>query len=486
MNPSRRTFAALTGAAALGLGPASRPSSGATGQGSASTSGCGSFPESFVWGCATASYQVEGAVNEDGRKPSVWDTHSHQPGRTAQGHTGDVAADEYHRYPEDIQLMKHLGVKAYRFSVAWPRVFPDGDGQPNEKGIAYYERLVDALLKAGIEPYATLFHWDLPQACQDRFGGWQSRETAKHFAGYATYVTKRLSDRVSHFFTINEFSCFTDLAYGYGVFAPAMKLPPGQLNQVRHHALLGHGMALAAIRAAARKPVKVGLAENPTMCVPVLETEPHIAAARRAMRQVNAPFLTAVLEGKYMDEYLTAAGADAPRFTPEDMRMIGGHLDFVGLNCYAPTHIRAAENRAGFAAVAHPTSYPHMASPWLYIGPQILYWAPRHMKEIWGVNDVLITENGCSADDKVAADGQVYDTDRVMYLRNHFIHAQRAIAEGWPLKGYFLWSLLDNFEWNDGYTKRFGIHYVDFETQKRTPKLSAEFYREVISRRAIV
>jgi len=382
--------------------------------------------------------------------------------------------------------MKSLGVKAYRFSIAWPRVFPDGDGQPNEKGIAYYGRLVDALLAAGIEPYATLFHWDLPQACQDRFGGWQSRETAKYFGEYAGFVSRRLSDRISHFFTINEFSCFTDLAYGVGIFAPGLKLPPRQLNQVRHHAVLGHGLALQAIRASAQRPVQVGLAENSTMCVPVLETEPHIAASRRAMRQLNAPFLTAVLEGKYTDEYLSAAGPAAPEFTPEDMRTIGGHLDFVGMNCYAPAYIRAAGSPAGFAQVPNPSSYPHMASPWLFIGPQVLYWAPRHLKEIWGVNNVMITENGCSADDKIASDGHIYDTGRVMYLRNHFVQAHRAVSEGWPLTGYFLWSLLDNFEWADGYTKRFGIYYVNFETLQRTPKLSAEFYRETIARRVIV
>ena len=481
MRTTRREFAALTGVAALTTA-GSRPAAAAP----ADASSPYHFPDSFVWGCATASYQVEGAAREDGRKPSIWDTFSHQPGRVAHGDTGDVAVDHYHRYPQDIQLMQRLGVKAYRFSVAWPRVFPDGFGQPNEKGIAYYERMVDTLLAAGIEPYATLFHWDLPQACQDRFGGWQSRETSRYFGEYAAFVTRRLSDRVSHFFTINEFSCFTDLGYQVGVFAPGLKLPPRQVNQVRHNALLGHGLALAAIRASARRPVQVGLAENATQCVPVLETEPHIAAARRAMRVVNAPFLTAVLEGKYIDEYLASAGPNAPEFTPDDMRIIGGKIDFVGVNCYAPAYVRAAEGPGGFAMVPNPPSYPHMASPWLFIGPQILYWAPRHLKEIWNVDNVFITENGCSADDRVTADGHVYDTDRVMYLRNHLALAHRAVAEGWPLKGYFLWSLMDNFEWADGYTKRFGIYYVNFETLDRIPKLSAEFYRETIARRSVV
>lgn len=483
MRTTRRTFAALTGAATLGLTTGIGQSKGAP---SADSHGYYRFPDSFLWGSATASYQVEGAAHEDGRKPSVWDTYARQPGRIAMGHTGDIAVDQYHRYKQDIELMKWLGVKAYRFSVAWPRVFPDGFGPPNEKGMLYYERLADALLAAGIEPYVTLFHWDLPQACQDKFGGWQSRETSRHFGEYAAFVTRRLSDRVSHYFTINEFSCFTDEGYGSGTKAPGLKLPAKQVNQVRHHAVLGHGIAVQAIRAAARRPVQVGLAENPTLCVPVLETEPHVAAAQRAMRQLNAPFLTTILEGKYTPEYLAAAGSDAPQFTAEDMKTIGGKLDLVGLNCYSPTHIRAASGPSGFAVVPHPSSYPHMASGWLYLGPQILYWAPRHLKEIWGVNNVMITENGCSSDDRPAADGRVYDTDRVMYLRNHLVQVHRAVSEGWPLTGYFLWSLMDNFEWADGYTKRFGIYYVNFETQERTPKLSAEFYREVIARKALV
>jgi beta-glucosidase len=483
MPSTRRNFAALTGAAALGIAAGPSPSAAAP---AGSSKDYYRFPDAFLWGTATASYQVEGAAQEDGRKPSVWDTYARQPGRTAMGHTGDIAVDQYHRYAQDIQLMKWLGIKTYRFSIAWPRVFPDGGGQPNAKGIAYYERLVDALLAAGIEPYATLFHWDLPQALQDSVGGWQSRETAQRFGEYAAFVSGRLSDRVSHFFTINEFSCFIDEGYGTGTKAPGVKLPARELNQVRHNAVLGHGLAVQAIRASARRPVQVGLAENSSICVPVLETEPHIAASRRAMRELNAHFLTVILEGRYTDGYLARTGADAPRFTAEDMRAIGSPLDFVGLNCYSPTYIRADAGPSGFAVIPHPSSYPHMASGWLYFGPQIIYWAPRHAKEIWNAKSVYITENGCSSDDHLAPDGQVYDTDRVMYLRNHLIQAHRAVTEGWPLNGYFLWSLMDNFEWTDGYTKRFGIYYVDFETLNRTPKMSAHFYRETIRRNAVV
>jgi beta-glucosidase len=458
--------------AACGSGPAGKP-------GPTTANG---FPGNFIWGSATASYQVEGAAGEDGRKPSVWDTYARTPGKVANGDTGDVADDHYHRYKDDIRLLKWLGVKAYRFSIAWPRVFPEGSGAPNEKGIAFYERLTDELRANGIEPYATLFHWDLPQALEDRVGGWLSPETSKAFAAYADFVAKRLSDRIHNFFTINEFSCFTDEGYGSGTKAPGKRLPQAQVNQVRHNAVLGHGLAVQALRASGRPGTKIGLAENAIHAIPVLETTPHIEAARKAMRELNAPFLTAVLEGRYTDEYLSSAGADAPQFTPAEMRAIGSPLDFVGLNGYYPTHIRADGSRLGFAVAPHPSSYPHMASSWLFLGPEIAYWMPRHLAEIWKVRDMYITENGCSSDDRVAADGHVYDTDRVMYVRSHLTQALRAISEGWPLRGYFLWSLMDNFEWADGYGKRFGLYYVDFKTQERTAKLSAEFYRETIAR----
>ena len=258
-DPTRRDFAKL--AAALSVSPSAQ---------AAAARQPSQFPDSFVWGCATASYQVEGAVHDDGRKPSVWDTFSHTPGHVAMDHNGDVAADHYHRYKDDIQLLKWLGVKAYRFSIAWPRVVPDGSGQPNERGIAFYERLVDELLANGIQPYCTLFHWDLPQSLEDRFGGWRSRETAKYFGDYAAFVSGRLSDRIGHFFTINEFSCFTDDGYRWGGKAPGLRLPMREVCQLRHHAVLAHGLAVAALRANARKPIRVGLAENAPICVPVI------------------------------------------------------------------------------------------------------------------------------------------------------------------------------------------------------------------------
>jgi len=442
------------------------------------------FPSGFLWGCATASYQVEGAAAEDGRKPSIWDTFSHTPGKTHDGDTGDVADDFYHLYKEDIQLLKGIGCKGFRMSIAWSRVFPDGTGQPNPRGLDFYNHVVDECLANGIEPYVTLFHWDLPQALAN---GWQSRDTSKAFADYAGYVSKHLSDRVHHFFTTNEFVCFTDLGYKIGQFAPGLKLGPAEVNQVRHHAILAHGLGVQAIRASAKSGTKVGLAENANVYMPIIETKEHIDATRKATRIGNASFLTPVMEGQYPDEYWQREGANTPKVEPGDMKAIGSPLDFVGLNVYTADYVRADDSPLGFAVEKRPTSYPHMASPWINVAHESLYWAIRNPSDIWKdkAKELYITENGCSSDDVINSAGHVEDTDRVMYLRNHVTQMHRAATEGYPIKGYFLWSLLDNYEWADGYSKRFGICYVDFKTQKRTPKQSAEWYREVIKRNAV-
>ena len=441
------------------------------------------FPSGFRWGCATAAYQVEGAASEDGRGPSIWDVFSHTPGKTFNGDTGDVADDSYHRYKEDIQLLKALGVSTYRMSISWSRIFPNGTGQANPKGLDYYNRVIEELLANRITPYVTLFHWDLPAALP---GGWQSRDTSKAFADYAGYVTRRLSDRVHHFMTTNEFTCFTDIGYREGRFAPGLKLPDGPANQVRHHGILGHGLAVQAIRANTPARTQVGLAENAKIYVPVIELPEHIEAARRATRDGNAPFLTTLMEGKYPDSYLEQEGPNAPKFEPGDMNAIGSRLDFVGLNVYTPEYVRADGSPRGYQVEPRQKSYPRMASSWLYIGPEVIYWAVRNVCDLWHPPAVYITENGCSADDVLTPEGRIEDTDRVMYLRNHLTHLHRAAAEGYPIKGYFLWSLMDNFEWADGYSKRFGIHYVDFKTLKRTPKLSAEWYRAVIAHNSVV
>ena len=444
------------------------------------------FPRGFLWGTATASYQIEGAVNEDGRGPSIWDTFSHTPGKIADGSTGDVAVDHYHRYKEDVQLMKALGTKTYRFSIAWPRVFPQGTGAPNPKGLAFYDRLIDELLANGITPFATLYHWDLPQTLQDR-GGWECRDTAKAFGDYAGHVAEKLSDRVKHFFTINEFYTFIEMGYRTGVFAPGLTLPAGRVNQVRHHALLAHGLAVQAIRAKARRGTKVGPAENIGIGVPIIETPEHIKAAERATREMNAPYLTAILEGRYTEAYLASAGADAPKFTPEDMAIIASPLDFVGINVYLPSqYVRATEAAPGYQSVPFNASHPRMASPWHKIGPEALYWAPRHVWKLWKVKDIYVTENGCAASDEPASDGSICDTDRIMFLRSYLTQLQRATAEGAPVRGYFLWSLMDNFEWSAGYVTRFGLIHVDYATQKRTPKLSASLYREIAARNRVV
>jgi len=481
---SRRSFARLIGAVA---GASSLPSFASTldaatpEQGAA---GARSFPKGFLWGSATASYQVEGAVGVDGRGPSIWDTFSHTPGKTHNGDTGDVADDYFHRYKEDIQLMKHIGLKTCRFSVAWTRIYPAGTGAINPKGMDFYNRMVDALLEAGIAPYCTLYHWDLPQALEDK-GGWQSRDTAKAFAEYAGYTAGKLSDRVKHFMTLNELRSFVDLGYGNGAHAPGLKLDAAGLAQVAHYAVLGHGLAVEAIRAHAKPGTKVGLAENVSAATPVFEAPEHIAAATKAMREENAMFMTVIQEGKYTDAYLKRLGAAAPKFTAEDLKSISAPLDFVGLNIYTPMYVRATDSEKGYEVVRSPESYPHMASSWLTVGPEALYWGPKLVNTLWHPKEIFITENGASSTDVMTAEGKVLDTDRVMYLRNYLTHLHRGVAEGLPIHGYFLWSLLDNFEWADGYEKRFGITYVDFQTQKRTPKLSAEFYRRVIETNAL-
>jgi beta-glucosidase len=441
-----------------------------------------SFPKDFRWGCATASYQIEGAVKEDGRGPSNWDVFSHTAGRVANGDTGDVACDSYHRYPEDIRLMQGLGVNSYRLSIAWSRIFPEGRGTPNQKGVDYYNKVIDGLLAAGIRPYVTMFHWDLPQALP---GGWQNRDTALAFADYAGFMAGKLSDRVHDFMTVNELRCFTDLGHLQGIHAPGLKLPQAQANQVRHHGVLAHGLGVQAIRAHARAGTQVGIADNMTTYVPVIETAEHIAAAQKATREMNAMFLTAVMEGRYIDEYLTEQGAAAPKVQAGDMKAIASPLDFVALNIYTPEWVRADAGPKGYATVPHIASSPRMASPWLVVGPEVAYWGVRHVSDLWKPKMLYISENGASADDPMT-NGRVDDADRIMYLRSYLGQFRRAVAEGYPLKGYFLWSLMDNFEWADGYTKRFGIHHVDFATQRRTPKLSAAWYKEVIRQNRIV
>jgi beta-glucosidase len=394
--------------------------------------------------------------------------------------------------------MKDVGVNAYCFSISWPRIFPNGTGQPNPIGLDFYSRLVDELKAAGIEPFATLYHRDLPQALQDRYGGWQSRETSKAFGEYAGYVAKHLSDRVNYFFTINEFKQLADTGYrgveltvqGKTVrlhIAPGLTLEAGPLNQVKLHANLGHGLVVQAVRAMGREGTKVGPAENMPTAVPLIDSPEHVKAAEAATRDLNVHFLGPMLEGKYSDAFLKASAKDAPKFTDADLRVIAAPVDFVGINVYIPTSlVIASDQPPGYRQIPFNVSHPKMFSAWHRLEPEVLYWAPRLLHSIWKPKEIYITENGCAASDEIAADGNVYDSDRVMYLRNGMAHLQRATAEGVPVKGNFVWSAMDNLEWTDGYGTRFGIVYVDFKTQKRTPKLSAAWFKEAARRNAVV
>ena len=484
---SRRQFTRAVGGlvAACAVPMAARArAAGTAAAGTRSDAAKRAFPKGFVWGTATAAYQVEGAVGADGRGESIWDVYAHTPGRIVDGGNADVADDSYHRYPEDIALMRALGVGAYRFSVAWPRIFPDGAGKPNPRGVDFYRRLVDALRAANIEPYCTLYHWDLPEALQ-RKGGWRNRDTAQAFADYAGYMAGQLDGRVRHFMTMNEISTFIGNGYGSTAMAPGLGLKGQALQQARHHALLGHGLAVQAIRAATGARTRVGSAEGIDAPMPAFDAPEHVAAARKAAVEENAGYLTTMHTGRYTDLYLETLGADAPRFTPGDMRIIGSRTDFQGLNIYTGNYYIAADNARGYEAVPFPQSYPRMQSSWIRFAPDALYWGPKLMAEELHIGDIYITENGTSSTAAPDAEGRVPDIDRVMFLRQYLSELQRGIADGAPVRGYFLWSLLDNFEWSRGYSERFGITYVDFATQRRTPKLSAQFYRGVIAGNAV-
>ena len=493
---SRRHFAKAAASASLGVvavgcsrtepqGGQARPAQNPSSQLLAARE----FPTGFYWGTATSAYQIEGAWNEDGKGESIWDRFAHTPGKIKNNDTGNIANDHYHRYKDDVALMKNFGANAYRVSISWPRIFPKGMGTPNPKGLDFYNRLVDELLKAGIAPFPTLYHWDLPQALQDK-GGWQSRDTAKAFGDYAGYVAEKLSDRVRHFFTINEFRSFVDMGHhGKEVpipggtitiaLAPGLKLSAGELNQVRHYAVLAHGMAVQAIRAKAKAGTKVGPAEVIECSVPLIEAPEHIKAAQTATREANAPFLTVMLEGKYTDAYLKDAGADAPKFTDEDLKIIGSPLDFVGINVYRPiSYVLASDQGGGWREIPFAKAHPTMFNSWLTVSPEVTYWAPKLVQSLWNAKEIHITENGCASDDVVTPEGKVYDTDRIMFLRACLTQLQRATAEGVPVKGYFHWSTMDNFEWINGFGDRFGLVRVDFKTQERSPKLSASLFRE--------
>jgi beta-glucosidase len=464
------------------------------------------FPDGFQWGAATAAYQIEGAVAEGGRTPSIWDTFSHTPGATAGGDNGDVAVDHYHRFREDVALMAELGLTAYRFSVAWPRitpqVSPEGLGPVNAEGLAFYSDLVDALLAAGISPAVTLYHWDLPQALEDA-GGWTARATAERFGEYAEVVAAALGERVPLFTTLNEPWCSAYLGYGSGVHAPGRTDGAAALTAV-HHLNLAHGLAVAAIRRAA-PAARVAVTLNLAWVRPETPSAADADAARKVDGLQNRVFLDPMLHGRYPADVQadTAAVTDWGFVLPGDLEVIAAPLDAVGLNYYSPTPVRhwtrerPKENADGHGdgaaspwVAADDVEFPRRPGPYTDMG-----WTvdPRGLTELLlrlatecpGL-PLLVTENGAAFPDAaVGADGRVEDSDRVEYLRAHLAAVHAAITAGAPVKGYYVWSLLDNFEWAWGYGKRFGIVHVDYTTQQRTPKSSARYYAGVIKENGV-
>ncbi|GCE77106.1 GH1 family beta-glucosidase [Cellulomonas biazotea] len=431
------------------------------------------LPPGFLFGASTASYQIEGATTEDGRGPSIWDTFTAEPGRVVDGSSGAVTCDHYHRWPEDVALLRRLGVDGYRFSIAWPRIQPTGSGPANQAGLDFYDRLVDALLEAGIAPMATLYHWDLPQALEDG-GGWLDRGTASRFAEYAAIMGDLLGDRVAHWCPVNEPNVVTLNGYGEGSLAPGKALEFGALP-VAHHLLLGHGLAVQALRAAGAR--QVGTATNHAPVLPLSGSEADVTAASLFDALWNRLFADPVLLGRYPDGIADAM----PGPVAEDLLTIAQPLDFYGLNYYNPQGVRAAPEGSPvpFDVAAVP-GYPTTDFGWP-VAPSGLTDLLVEMTERYPqIPPILITENGCSYGMGPDADGVVDDQPRIDYLDSHLGAVADAVARGVDVRGYYCWSLLDNFEWADGFTQRFGLVHVDYDTLVRTPKRSFDWYADVI------
>jgi beta-glucosidase len=460
------------------------------------------FPAGFIWGAATAAYQIEGATDADGRGPSVWDTFSHTPGKVRGGDTGDVACDSYHRYREDADLLRSLGLSGYRFSISWSRIFPDGTGQVNQAGLDYYKELVDALGERGITAAATLFHWDLPQALQDR-GGWTSRETAFRLADYAGVVGEALGDRVKRWITVNEPLVVSHHGHRIGVHAPGLR-DDAAAAAATHHLLLGHGLAAAALRAAvpaAGGAPEIGITLNLTPVRVAADLNGAGALLEQARLVADAThnglFLEPLLFGRYPEHAPASLLPSADLVLDGDMETIAAPLDFLGVNYYQPLHLRPGDpvnlrrgeeppmpGIEGGVVQYDPEGMEHTPMGWL-IDPEGLYeLLLRVSKDAPGL-PLYITENGCAAEDYVNPDGEVYDIERIKFLHLHLEAAARAIRDGASLAGYYVWSLLDNFEWAYGYQKRFGIVYVDFATQRRIPKASSAFYAGIARENAV-
>jgi len=436
------------------------------------------FPAEFLWGCATASYQIEGAAQADGRGPSIWDAFCREPGRVSRGQNGDTACDSYRRWPEDVRLLSELGVDAYRFSAAWPRVQPLGSGKANRAGLDYYARLVDALLAEGIEPWVTLYHWDLPLAL-GQAGGWTARDTAYRFAEYAEIMYRELGDRVRRWITLNEPWCAAMLGYEFGEHAPGLRDRNAALRAT-HHLLLGHGLAVGSFRNGGY-PGEIGLVINPATPRPATRRAADRAAADRAAVERTGLWLDPVFGRGYPAAYLAARGAAMPA-EPGDMEAIAAPIDFLGVNYYNEDAVAAAPATAaapdGYRFV--PTSIEKTEMGWDVV-PQGLRRVLGYIAGAWPVKALYVTENGAAYPDRQVRDGRVIDADRVAYYRGHLGACRQAIADGVPLRGYFAWSLLDNFEWAHGYDKLFGLVSVDPKTMERRPKDSYYFYRDAIA-----
>ena len=443
------------------------------------------FPSDFVWGTATAAYQIEGAVDEDGRGPSIWDTFSQTPGKISDGSTGDVADDHYHRYPEDVAIMAGLGMTAYRFSIAWPRIFPTGSGQINPLGLAFYRQLAEACLERGITPYATLYHWDLPQPLEDA-GGWLNPDTAERFRDYAAATQQELGDLISHWITLNEPWCSAFLGYATGVHAPG-KTVGAEAMQAAHHLLRGHGLAIQAMREGPAGTLGVTL--NLSSVRAASDSGPDQEAARRMDGLANRLFLDPVLLGRYPDDVLANAGVtDWFEQRSADLEVIATPIDFIGVNYYTRQTVAGPTDGVfhrptiiGFEGTQEirviDTGAPRTQMNW-EIHPDGLIDVVRLVSDRAPELPVYITENGAAYPDEVTADGRVEDEDRRYFFELHLDAARRAIESGLPLRGYFAWSLLDNFEWAFGYSRRFGIVYVDYQTQRRIVKRSGRWFRE--------
>ena len=434
-----------------------------------------SFPSDFVWGAATASYQVEGAWNKDGKGESIWDRFSHTPGKVENGDTGDAACDHYHRYQDDVKIMQQLGLQAYRFSTSWPRALPSGRGLVNLRGLDFYDRLVDALCAANIQPYLTLYHWDLPQALQDE-GGWTNRNTCYAFADYTALMVKRLGDRVKYWTTFNEPNVVAMAGNQDGVHAPGIK-DPKIAAQVRHNIIVAHGLAVQTIRALVSN-LQVGIVLDEWNSEPASDSPEDLQAAEYSWQKDKTFFLDAIFKAHYPPTLMETLGKDMPKIQAGDMALASQRLDFFGLNEYS----RHVFNAKGEVKPVPGSEYTEMN--W-EVNPPALRNILNRLNRDYHLPPVYITENGAAFKDEVTKDGKVHDARRLEYLRQHFIQTRLAMQDGVDVRGYFVWSLFDNFEWAYGFSKRFGLVHVDYETQKRTIKDSGQWYSEVIAKNSV-